>query len=455
MKVLILAVCVAVCSAWTPGARDVCNPTNVVGGTQLLPHERYCQLFYMCSEQGRQQEQFCSATTLFAYGIGTATCAITGTAYICPKWPCAQPSDVGRRYPDLCCGKYWECTSIGNYQQRNCQAGTTFDMTSEQCSSLNTCVNDAFCVDVIQTNPGQTACYNSPSTNGDPCSYQSLGWTGNRPCPYGTSYNPNTCGCTTYNDACKFTTLTAAQKMQNKEGDASCRASGRMDFTNAAFLVFSDKLNSNIDHYIYNAGGVTANGIELVYNNNNNAFSPFLYDYYYNDLTLHAPLAIIMTVRLDETLNTGVSLPLLENRWTTDANNDHCNPVSLGFYVRYTGFNNIQQVRNWEFTVSAIGENGVQSTAVGSISGVAQDYFRIVFQFTGTISASVLNGGPGANEYNANDPNRTTRLDGDNRPLGGSLRPNKCGFAIGRGLQGRIREFNVHEGCGNFNNLGR
>merc|ERR1712110_892289 len=122
------------------------------------------------------------------------------------------------------------------------------------------------------------------------------------------------------------------------------------------------------------------------------------YDFFNNDNTLYAPLAIVMTVRFD---------------------------------------------------FIAQGENLVQSQASATIQGTSADYFRVLFTFSGTVGGTITNRG-----QSGAISGQTVTMQGDNRNLGSAIRPNKCGFAIGRGLTGRLREFAVYEGCQVFNILG-
>jgi len=253
--------------------------------------------------------------------------------------------------------------------------------------------------------------------------------------------------------ACSASGLTPQQLLENKEGNAQCQTSGRISW-DQTLTVFSDKLNRNIDHYFYKTpSGFTVNGREGIFNPQGNIV-PFIYDYFYNDNTLYSPLAIVMTVKFDY-LNTNLNTQynLLENRWTTDQSNTHCQST-LVISARYEGVNFGD--RGWEFSISATGENRVSSTGTVKVTGTAQDYYRIVFTYgvitptTQGISGSVTNYGPLGQVATG----QVNRFQTDNRNLGSALLPTKCGFAIGRGLSGRISEFSVHEGCSNFNALG-
>jgi len=263
----------------------------------------------------------------------------------------------------------------------------------------------------------------------------------------GTSYNQATCQCSDFNQGCSISGLTGDQLQENKKPDSQCRASGRMEFTTNQLRVVSDKLGRDVDHYFYRTGGFGVNGQEAVFSTTNNVV-PFIYDFFYNDNTLYAPLAIVMTVRFDvNNINLNSVYNLLENRWTTDPSNTHCEPVSIRMSARYQGITGGQ--RTWEFTINAIGENLVESSAAATIQGTSSDYFRIVFTFSGTLGGSVTNRG-----QTGSVSAQSVEFNGDNRNLGSALKPNKCGFAIGRGLTGRMREFAVYEGCQVFNILG-
>jgi len=457
MKVLLLAAFVAMASAWVPGVRDQCNRVNTNGGSILLPHERYCQLYYSCDAANNQVPLMCPGRLLFAYGAGISVCVPSQggfTSFTCPKWPCSSQQDIGRRYPDTCCGKYWECTAPNVFSEKVCNPGTNFDTTNEVCTTTSQCVDSSFCVDNIQ--PSNINDCRDTATS-DPCTFRSEGWPEDRQCPVGTAFDQSTCQCSQFNEGCSASGVPADVLLENKKPDSNgqCRASGRMDFSLNPPRVVSDKLNRNINHYFYRQGGFSVNGQEGVFTNINNQI-PFIYDYYYNDNTLYAPLAITMTVRFDfnnANLQLNTVYNLLENRWTTDPSNTHCQPTTLRFSARYQGVN--LGDRRWEFTIAARGENLVDSSGTASITGTAQDYYRLVFTFglrqgnTIGIGGSVVNRGNSGQINNGNAVNFQT----DNRSMGSALRPNKCGFAIGRGLEGRIREFNVHEGCSSFAGL--
>ena len=102
---------------------------------------------------------------------------------------------------------------------------------------------------------------------------------------------------------------------------------------------------------------------------------------------------------------------LLENRWTTDPSNTHCEPVSIRMSARYQGITGGQ--RTWEFTINAIGENLVESSAAATIQGTSSDYFRIVFTFSGTLGGSVTNRG-----QTGSVSAQSVEFNGDNRNLG-------------------------------------
>jgi len=455
MRVFVLAALVAMAAAWQPGARDQCNPTDVNGGTVLLPHERYCQLFYLCDLEGNQKTLFCPGRLLFAYGVGIATCVPNEgfNTFQCPKWSCSTVNDIGRRYPDTCCSKYWECSAVNQFTEKVCSPGESYDSVSEQCrfSSAVSCTDNQYCIDNVRPS-NINDCRDSPSN--DPCLYKSEGWPFDRQCPVGTSFDVGTCSCSQFNSGCTASGLSAEVLLRNKEASNNCAASGRISWTSNRLTVVSDKLNQNVDHYFYTSPGFSVNGQEGVFVQSNNV-QPFIYDYFYNDNTLYAPLAIVMTVRFDfqnPQLNSVYSL--LENRWTTDSANQHCNPTTLSITARYNGVN--LGDRQWEFGISATGENNLASTGSVTVNGQSNEYFRIVFTFgvrAGNqvgIGGSVTRRGQSGQISNGNPVSFNT----DNRNMGSALRPNKCGFAIGRGLTGRIREFSVHEGCSSFANLG-
>jgi len=458
MKVFLLSALVLAASAWQPGPKDQCNVDNVKGGTLLLPHEKYCQLFYSCDIKGNQKVSPCPSGQLFAYGIAVSTCveAMTNkTEYSCPKWRCENQQDIGRKYPDVCCSKFWECIAIGKFTQRSCSPGTKFDMNGESCSLGARCENDRDCLEG-RVDKGIDDCTNTPHPT-DPCKYRTNGVVEDRLCPVGTSYEQARCQCSQFNAGCSASGLSAAQLHENKKPSATCQASGRTDFNSIKPTVFSEKLNRAVDHYWHMEQGVTIRAGEAVFTPTNALQQPYLYDYYYHDNTLYAPLAIVLTVRFNIP-NFGASgreFNLLSNQWTTSQQNTHCNPATIFMSATYQG----QTGGNlrWLFTIKAIGENGADSTGTAQIFGNTNDYFRVLFTFgvknsgINAIGGQVSNRGSQANFPNNNNV-QTFQTDG--RGLGAALRPNKCGFALGRGLTGNIKEFNVHEGCSSFNALG-
>jgi len=448
MKLLVLAACVALAAAWTPGPRDLCNDANTNGGSILLPHEKYCQLYYTCDLRGNQVELFCPGRMLFAYGTGIAVCVTEGfSTFNCPKWSCSSDTDIGRRYPDTCCSKYWECTAANKLSEKVCPPGTKFDTSAEACLVQAQCSDNKYCVDNIRSS-NNNACRNSASPSGDPCLYRSEGWPDDRQCPIGTSFDIATCSCSQFNQGCTASGLSADQLLTNKNPDVQCRASGRMQWNNNLSVV-SDKLGGrNVDHYFFKSAGFSANSLEGSFDNTNNA-QPYIYDYYYNDNTLYAPLAISMMVRFDDqNIVLTTEYVLLENRWTIDPSNTHCDST-IRIAASYTGVN--RGDRTWQFTVSATGENNVVSRGSANISGSIRDYFRIVFTFGTTFNNQIGIGGSVTNRGQSGQiSGQSAQFQTDQRNMGSALRPTKCGFAIGRGLTGKIREFNVYEGCSNF-----
>jgi len=453
-----LAVCVAAASAWTPGAKDTCNRVNTEGGTIHLPHEIYCQAYYTCNLANNQEAMYCPGNLLFAYGTGIANCVGDGfSVFTCPKWPCSSQQDIGNRFPDTCCDKYWECTAFNVYTQKDCPAGQKYDMNTETCSVNANCPKSDFCFEEFPSSNFRD-CHNSPSPSGDPCLYRSLNYANDRQCPVGTAFDSATCQCSQFNQACTASGISAEVLIENKQPDAQCRASGKIDFVsgrlqNGQFVTRSEKLNRNIDHYYYlTSGGLSASNSELVFSTSN-TIVPFIYDYYYNDNILYAPLAITMTVRFSDNIQLNTVFNLLENRFSTDPSNTHCNPVTLRFTARYNGVQLTDS--QWEFGISARGENLVDSTGTAAISGRPNDYYRIVFTFGQRSGNSIGIGGSVTNRgTTGSNQGRTVNFQTDNRSMGSALKPNKCGFAIGRGLSGSIREFSVHEGCSTFANLG-
>merc|ERR1712025_27243 len=446
MKLLVLAACVALSAAWQPGPRDLCNNVNTEGGSYLLPHEKYCQLYYTCDLDGNQKPLFCPGRMLFAYGTGLSVCVTEGySTFNCPKWSCSSPNDVGRRYPDTCCGKYWECTAPNQLSPKECNPGLRFDMNSESCQVNAICQDDQFCVDNFVAS-NNNDCRNSPSQN-DPCKYKSEEWPFDRQCPLGTGFDVTTCGCTQFNEQCRGSGLTSDQLSENKKLDIQCRASGRMQWDNALTVV-SDKLNRNVDHYFFKKQGFTTDSLDGNFGNDK-----WIYDYFYNDNTLYAPFAIAISVRFDNfNIQLGTEYVLLENRWSNDPSNTFCDPT-IRITATYQGV--IRGDRSWRFNIQATGENNQQSSASAQLTGQTFEYFRILFTFSTTSNSQNGIGGSVTNRGNSGAINGlSARFNSDNRGMGGAIRPAKCGFAIGRGLTGKVREFSVFEGCGNFQLLG-
>ncbi|XP_012937762.1 uncharacterized protein LOC106011722, partial [Aplysia californica] len=174
MKFLILAACVAVATAFTPAAKPVCNADNNEGGSLLLSHENYCQLFYSCNGDQQAFEMTCPDGYLFSWDQGLANCVPPDSVTVtCPNWRCLS-SDIGNRFPDTCCSKYWECTSGGRYQQRSCPVGQTFNSVTENCD-FNTCTSNSYCIDNIRPS-SETHCHDVAEAN-SPCTYSTV-WAG-------------------------------------------------------------------------------------------------------------------------------------------------------------------------------------------------------------------------------------------------------------------------------------
>merc|ERR1712032_1559638 len=148
--------------------------------------------------------------------------------------------------------------------------------------------------------------------------------------------------------------------------------------------------------------------------------NPFIYDFFYNDNTLYAPLAITWVVRFDN-LNPQLNIEtvLLENRWTTDPSNTHCDST-IRITATYQGVS--RGDRNWQFGIEATGENNVRSSGQAQITGSSQDYFRIMFTFGTTfggqigIGGSVTNRGP-SGQISA----QSAQFQTDQRSMGSKL----------------------------------
>lgn len=450
MKVLILAVLVAAAHAWINGPAPSCNSEDVESGTILMPHERYCQQFYTCDSDLNAVAHTCPDGLIFSYGVGLANCLRPeNEAAVCVNWGCSQ-LNVGSRYPDNCCTGFWECTSDLRYTRFTCPAGQVFDSITEICTfpTATTCTGSNLCIDLIQPSTNNR-CHDFANDDGNPCLYKTVFagvTTPDRQCPNGAAFDSNTCQCSITEPNCNAFALTAAQMLQNKQFDAECRISRRVDFTFLPLTTFSDKLSVELRHY-FRTSGVSTNNNEAVFQSGN--AGTFIYDYFFNDNELFAPLAIAMTVRFDVIPNVGNTISLLSNDFSLDPNNNLCQPSTLDITARYEGLSNGQRV--WTFGISAVGVNSQFATASNTINGDSNDYFRIVFTFNGQIAATVTN--RGINNVNVNNNINTVSM-GTTQTLGAKLRANKCGFVIGRGLTGRVREFNVYEGCGDFNRVG-
>merc|ERR1719228_1420273 len=109
MEVLIAVIAglVAVNAQFTPQAKPICVKNGVIAGPGgYLPHEKYCQLFYHCNLE-HAFTMTCPRGSL--WNTKLPGCLPPNwkeaTLHFCPNWQC----DVNRRYPDVCCNRFWTC----------------------------------------------------------------------------------------------------------------------------------------------------------------------------------------------------------------------------------------------------------------------------------------------------------------------------------------------------------
>jgi len=462
----------ALADAWTPGARDRCNPTAVMGGSYVMPHEKYCQVFLSCDLWGNQFQTACPKPALFAFGDGVSTCSVLGsTKYTCPNWPCSLPEHIGKRYPDVCCKKYWQCTTIGNdpnlvykFAARECATGTNFNSNLEQCQPENrqtdVCFDTTFCYPDDFVDPNANTVYDCPNSPvaSDSCMYMTDGWNEPRKCPAGTAYNQQDCQCSDFAVQCSGSSLSREQLNNQKKPDATCRASGSIDFSKTPLVTNSIKLTptnqltnpTKVDHYYTNrsmsfsTGGANFNG----------APNALLYDYYYADNILYSPLGIVLTVQFTQPNGgfaslQGTKINLLENVYWSGATK-YCKDATIGIYATYQG--NQGGLNQWQFSITAKGEGvsgALEATTQTTVLGGTNDFYRVGYYFNNNLSGFVRNvqqSGRGLSGTTSNFPVSTVAL-------GSRIGTNKCGFSIGRNLNGRMIEFSVHEGCQDQNVL--
>lgn len=433
LRLVCLAVCLAVGHGQTPffpGTKPVCNRVATAGGNNLMPHEKFCQVFYSCDLKGNAYQTVCPNVegyfaSLFAFGEGIGTCSAYGNSkYSCPNWPSTQNDlNSNRAYPDVCCNKYWQVTAVGKFEQKLCSGTQKFDTTRGTCRDLignepafctetSTADQPNFCYrdPIVSKEAGQ--CSNTAVPN-EPCFYRTVGWAEKRRCPAGTQFSVATCGCGSHSEGCSDSGLTIAQLQIQKHPDSQCRASGRMSFqlgdlTVNTFnnvqtsipAVFSDKLGNSarnpqgkVDHYFsYSGVDYTTIPGRATFNGANS----YLYDFYYVGNQLYARTVIAMTFGFDgSTIQSGTTYTLLENVYygvQNDGSNDidpltngikdgtqstigtrdqaYCNEATIQITATYNGDSGgITGRRLWRFTITARGERIAAGTSFTRSSG--------------------------------------------------------------------------------------
>jgi len=462
----VIAATLAAATAFQPGPRPACDLKNTMAGTNLLPHENFCNMFYTCDLKNNQTALQCPDEMLFAYGPGHAVCVRMGYANsTCPNWQCDSAANIGNKFPSPCCDEYWECTGIKKFERRVCNSGLgeKFDPVNEVCSNTYVCLNDEqkVCPKKFVAG-GVGVCPHSPGAT--PCEYKTVGWPKDRKCPGGTKFNQQKCGCGDHDLGCAPSGLSAEQQLIHKapQANGACQATGRMQWNansvSEPITVFSNRLSEKVDHFFLRPSSgfsINSNGQEALFSYSSltqadNVADNFIYDYFYNDNVLYAPTAFRMTVKFSSA--TFQNAVLLENRYDSSASNTYCNP-SLRILAS-AGSINLGQIP-FTFTVSMRGENGIQSLMQAQVNGQVSDYFRLTIYFGSnnlnagnTQSGTVVNRGS-TNLLNGNQ----AQFAGDNRNLGASLARVKCGFAFCRKFTGALRDFAVYEGCSSINNV--
>jgi len=416
-----------------------CDRYAVAGGNNIMPHPVYCQIFYSCDANGNKFTTSCpnydgasffsrngvttvgnsalSFASLFAFGEGIGTCVYTGLGgtgkNLCPYWSSTQQDVlVSRKYPDVCCNRYWQVVAVGKFEQKKCGLNQRFDMTSGQCLNTNNgqrCINQDFggidyCYESIplQNANNPANCVSTGLTQQDdganysPCKYRTQGSNAIRECPAGTQWDQPSCTCI-HSDGCSSQRLTPLQLSTQKKPDPQCRYSGRILFNQIQQVslngvdvsqprVVSQKTTDLsgasqdvfVDHYF------THRGVRFDAPNNQAFFSglsSYLYDYYYVDNPMFATLAITMGVKFDFSNNyyqAGTTYTLLENMYYSNngdgsvrdtttgellnnrqlqTDTKFCNQATIAIRATYIGLVNGQSTRrNFRFTMEAVGE---------------------------------------------------------------------------------------------------
>merc|ERR1712121_236014 len=108
-----------------------------------------------------------------------------------------------------------------------------------------------------------------------------------------------------------------------------------------------------------------------------NTNNKFLYDYFYNDNVLYAPVAFRMMVRFNNPrgLQVNNAITLLENVYDTNPSNTHCRS-SLRITATYLGL--AIGTFSWRFEVTMRGVNGASSSMTASVStSDDNEYYQI------------------------------------------------------------------------------
>jgi len=460
---VVVALCAALCltqAQFTPGAVPVCPAPG-----RLLPHPTYCQLFYICiSADTAPVEMQCGANTVFDASKNTCNFADIPNAGLCANWVCDS-----RRYPDICCDKYWECNA-NRWTQESCPVGQTFDMASGQClaSTTTQCVQSSQCPSTFVNNPSQDVCTltENPS-DPDRCTYYHAGNL--MQCNAEMQFNQATCGC---HDRAPAGMCRGFPYAANKGLDTGCRASFRTQFDNSATLTaYSDKVNllispaltasgANLQNgggfYLGAKGAVSVSGNEALLASNG-----YIYANYFANNEMHAPVAFVVEFR-PSSFRTGDSFELLSNTFSFE--NQVC-ANSLTVSVRNDGPTNVNlgslNDYRYTFSVALSGKTALDQDVVANIpdltivvpqsvvtgiqeSGSPANYLRFLLTLSGaTATAQVAELNGNLNTQFANTASRTAAFAIDH------LRRTMCGLTVGSSMTGSVRGFTVYEGCGN------
>jgi len=440
------------------GVVPTCSTNNVLAGRSFFPHERYCNLYYQCS-YGKPVERQCALGLFYDDTIQNCNYPSLGTSGMCSMW-LANGNCTGQNFPDVCCDKYWTCQAGTNFRwiSQTCPSGTNFDAATGQCSSnqFTPCVKDVFCRDNIVVT--QDECRLSSIAN-NVCAFKTGGDV-TMQCPDQTMWDQAQCACV--NDPlgqCNKPTYNL-----NKEQDPQCRASFRAQFdgAQAAITAFSDKMGTSISNLVgisslTNGGGFYTgiqNDVTLAGNEASITSQGFIYAYYFANNEILTPTGFQIVFK-PSAFTTSSTIELMSNTFNVDDPAKDC-PASVSVTVRNDGPTNSINNNDYRFTfsVNLVGDNNVvaaindltitvaQNSNNFQETGTSANYLRFtlaVGQQTVTAEAVELD----SNTFNPNRVQRSATF------ISRALKQSKCGLTVGRTMTGRVREFNVYEGCAN------